>query len=234
MKKAFTLAEILITLGIIGVVAALTMPSIITHHQKQVTVNKLKKAYSILSQMTVKTYADNGPVSGFIGSGENVNADKTKQFFETYWLPYFNGPVIANPSFYKSDDSRYYVYKTLSGMDFDAGIITSYSWGHILFSTQDGMIYYVLLSGWKNSNLVYLTKTNVYIDINGIKPPNTLGKDVFIFTINFDNNIVQPWCNDLTIEQINNNCSKKVNYGGMCCATKIMRDGWRIADDYPW
>ena len=38
-KFGFTLAEVLITLGIIGVVAALTLPSLVTNYQKQVTVN---------------------------------------------------------------------------------------------------------------------------------------------------------------------------------------------------
>ena len=49
-KFGFTLAEVLITLGIIGVVAALTLPSLVTNYQKQVTVNKLKKFYNGLEQ----------------------------------------------------------------------------------------------------------------------------------------------------------------------------------------
>ncbi len=36
-RKGFTLAEVLITLGIIGVVAAITIPSLITNYQKTVT-----------------------------------------------------------------------------------------------------------------------------------------------------------------------------------------------------
>ena len=47
--KAFTLAEVLITLGIIGVVAALTLPTLIQNHQKQVYVTQLKKAYSTIN-----------------------------------------------------------------------------------------------------------------------------------------------------------------------------------------
>ena len=43
-KFAFTLAEVLITLGIIGVVAAMTMPALVANYQKTVTVNRLKKA----------------------------------------------------------------------------------------------------------------------------------------------------------------------------------------------
>ena len=49
-KVAFTLAEVLITLGIIGVVAALTLPSLIQKQHEKETVAKVKKAYSILSQ----------------------------------------------------------------------------------------------------------------------------------------------------------------------------------------
>ena len=50
MKKAFTLAEVLITLGIIGIVAAMTLPSLIANYQKKVTVNRLKQAYSMINQ----------------------------------------------------------------------------------------------------------------------------------------------------------------------------------------
>ena len=51
--KAFTLAEVLITLGVIGVVAAMTMPTVIKKYQEQVTVNKVKKIYSTL-KMSMK------------------------------------------------------------------------------------------------------------------------------------------------------------------------------------
>ena len=58
-KNAFTLAEVLITLGIIGVVAALTLPSLIQNYQKQVWVNQLKKSYSTISQGFYKIMSDN-------------------------------------------------------------------------------------------------------------------------------------------------------------------------------
>ena len=49
-KHAFTLSEILITLGVIGVVAAMTLPSVIQHFKEQRTVAQLSKTYSVLSQ----------------------------------------------------------------------------------------------------------------------------------------------------------------------------------------
>lgn len=59
-KGAFTLAEVLITLGIIGVVAALTLPSLIQKYQEQVLENQLKKMYSTISQGIQKAMADDG------------------------------------------------------------------------------------------------------------------------------------------------------------------------------
>ena len=61
-KWGFTLAEVLITLGIIGVVAALTLPNIITNYQKKVTVERLKKTYSTLWQAVQMSVVDNDEV----------------------------------------------------------------------------------------------------------------------------------------------------------------------------
>ena len=63
---AFTLAETLITLGIIGVVAALTIPGLIQSYQKQQTVVKLKKAYAILNQIARNSSNENGDAVTFL------------------------------------------------------------------------------------------------------------------------------------------------------------------------
>ena len=57
-KHAFTLAEVLVTLGIIGVVAAITLPTLIKEYQKHVWVNQLKTTYSILEQGFQKMLVD--------------------------------------------------------------------------------------------------------------------------------------------------------------------------------
>ncbi|MDR1327933.1 MAG: type II secretion system GspH family protein, partial [Heliobacteriaceae bacterium] len=59
-KNAFTLAEVLITLGIIGIVAALTMPGLIANHKEKETVTKLRKVYSSIQQAFLKNYAEQG------------------------------------------------------------------------------------------------------------------------------------------------------------------------------
>ncbi len=60
MKKGFTLAEVLITIGIIGVVAALTMGMLIPELEKITTAAKLKKFYNVISQATDKAMLEHG------------------------------------------------------------------------------------------------------------------------------------------------------------------------------
>ena len=94
-QTAFTLAEVLITLGIIGVVAAMTLPSLIANHQKQVYVTGLKKALNVTSNMFQKMKADDGVgdfsstelfmdgVCSFIPSPESgsINANGCEDFY---------------------------------------------------------------------------------------------------------------------------------------------------------
>ena len=58
--RAFTLAEVLITLGIIGVVAAMTLPSLMNKIQKRDTAARLKKFYSAMNQAINRSTVDNG------------------------------------------------------------------------------------------------------------------------------------------------------------------------------
>ncbi len=62
-KAAFTLAEVLITLGIIGIVAALTMPALIGNYRKKQTVVQLKKIYSAMSQSVQMSQSNYGDIA---------------------------------------------------------------------------------------------------------------------------------------------------------------------------
>ena len=76
-KTAFTLAEVLITLGIIGVVAAMTLPTLIQKQNEREVVSKLKKVYSTLSQAYLFATEANGPIEdwGFLATdGDGLGA----------------------------------------------------------------------------------------------------------------------------------------------------------------
>lgn len=59
---AFTLAEVLITLGIIGIVAALTLPTVMSNYRKSVVETRLAKFYTIANQAVKLSEVENGPM----------------------------------------------------------------------------------------------------------------------------------------------------------------------------
>lgn len=225
---ALTLAETLITIGIIGIVAALTIPGLIQSYQKHQTVVKLKKVYAILNQIARNSSNENGDAISFLTANSNVNSKTTQEFFEKYWFAYLNVPTI--------DTKNSFQYKYINGEYNGLNIITDYSAGRVLFTTIDGISYCVILMKWvKDENTetdkaVYSSTQTIYVDLNGKTAPNTMGRDVFIFEIDFDNNNAVPLCSKLSKEDINQKCK---SYGN-CCAEKIKRDDWTIAHDYPW
>lgn len=84
--KGFTLAEVLITLGIIGVVAAVTIPLLVENYEKRIIGMRVKKAYTELNQIIQRSIADNGdPVSWSYYEPTNM-----KKWVETYIEPYVN------------------------------------------------------------------------------------------------------------------------------------------------
>ncbi|MDR1168475.1 MAG: type II secretion system GspH family protein [Heliobacteriaceae bacterium] len=90
MKKGFTLAEVLVTLAIIGVVAALTMPSLIANYKKQETIARLKKFYSSWSQAVLMAQADKGEVENWTFPLEKTvegSAESVEKFFMEYLAP---------------------------------------------------------------------------------------------------------------------------------------------------
>lgn len=95
-KFAFTLAEVLITLGVIGVVAAITIPGLITSYNKKITETRLAKFYSVFNQAIRLSVAENGDVdtwdeywdnNGTVTGGQE-NQTGVEQAFDTYLRPY--------------------------------------------------------------------------------------------------------------------------------------------------
>lgn len=87
MKKGFTLAEVLITLAVIGVVAALTMPNLIAKHQEKELVASAKKVYSVFSQAFVSAINENGsPESWEVGASYTDSVGNTNLFNK--FVPY--------------------------------------------------------------------------------------------------------------------------------------------------
>lgn len=224
-KKAFTLAEVLVTLGIIGVVAALTMPALVGNYKKKQTVTQLKKVYSSLLQSVESSKIENGDIADW-----NWNLD-AYNFFIQYLAANFQ--VVrncGNNSGCWNSDGGY----MLKGGVYDDNPLKSY-WYKILLS--DGT--FIALQKQDDSHV------HISVDINGEKAPNTYGKDLFVLTLTSE-----PFSDDyhdiassglfmfghgLSADEIKSHylgCSK--NVVGLMCGAKILMDGWQIKDDYPW
>ena len=238
-KAAFTLAEVLITLGIIGVVAALTMPSLITKHQKNVTVNSLKKFYSALSQAKTLSETVNGPLANWefkpVGNKQYRRDD-----FDKYFRPYLN---IVDEC--KSAE-QCKIAELLQGNFVRAPF----------YIMNNGTIFMISCS---NESETSEHGCYVIADINGNKGPNVYGKDIFFMDI-FDRQglvMLGMYPDDgksmtpVTRDELKNgtliNTSQETPDTACCnttcatdgykyytCGALIQVDGWKIADDYPW
>ena len=96
-SAAFTLAEVLITLGIIGVVAAMTLPTLINETQRKQDGVKIKKFYSIMQQAIIMSERDNGSAADWLqpaairdedGKIVDYNQAATLEIFNQYLAPY--------------------------------------------------------------------------------------------------------------------------------------------------
>ena len=113
-KCAFTLAEVLITLGIIGIVSAITIPNLINKFEEKKTVSILKETYSMLSQAMIYVVNEHGIVDKWVKSNIQMSDDEFKDTVDTilnYFKPYLRTTKICTagePSCIESDDNRIY------------------------------------------------------------------------------------------------------------------------------
>ena len=114
--KAFTLAEVLITLAIIGVVAALSIPAVISNSQQQEFKTGLRKAVSVLNSAITMNMAldgespyDNANLMGYLMRHMSI-VRSTSQLYEEYSIlasSIGNTSRVYNAAFYTTDGMRY-------------------------------------------------------------------------------------------------------------------------------
>ena len=232
MKKGFTLAEVLITLGIIGVVAAITIPSLIQNNQKRVIEAKLKEDYSILQQ--VMKYAEYNDLS-LEGSFPDNDAG-VRSWYETY----LKNNIKVNQVCFDKAGCWHSKNPTrdLAGQDV-AFNRTGVGVGINILNLRLNNGSNINIDGYGQSSIwlyfgvkITIESTVVaFIDANGDSGPNIVGKDIQIIV--FTNKGLLPAGYDKSIEEINKNCSKKATEAnaGYFCMSKIKNSGWEIPND---
>ena len=178
-RCAFTLAEVLITLGIIGIVAAMTLPTIISKTQKKDRAVKLKKVYSVLSQAIQQTLVEDGTTENWKLVDHDFQATEStvKKI-----IPYLK--VAQNCKNQRGCWAFPYYYQ--NGNSTNINTPNQYSY---YITLADGTNIFFDIVGTTNAQLF------IYTDINGNKKPNTFGDDIFAFKIK--NNKIEPYSTNL-------------------------------------
>ena len=173
---AFTLAEVLITLGIIGVVAAMTMPSLITAKQEKATISTIKKNYSIFANALLMAQNDNGELYtwGITKDADGLNLVSSN--LKPYLKIIEDCGVGEKSDCAPGDNGK---FKDLAGNKRNESFSSD---DYYTFRLNDGTAVAIQLKTKAECISSESSCMSFYIDTNGKKYPNTLGKDIFYFS----------------------------------------------------
>ncbi len=240
--KAFTLAEVLITIGIIGVVASITIPTMLMRFQKTSYVSGIKKAYAQVGVIIKKLSAEYGCIGNFActgffdyGSGSQLEfGEQFAKYFkitkncltsttEKCWpdstLYYYEG---SNTSSVNMNEEPGYKFISIDGMSFSLNNISVASSANSRCGHSEG-------SGEGNMKKVCAILT---IDTNGFRGPNRFGRDTFQFWLTDGHGpVIYPvggdedspiWSNST------NGCGIDASKYGLLCAGRVLEEGWAM------
>lgn len=170
-RRAFTLVEVLITLGIIGIVAALTITNLVRNSQNEELVAAFKKTYSELTNAYRQVIYDNGSISVALGPTGGINHSRPIAMLS----PYLQTSKVC----YAATASAGKCFHTTEIATLDG---TGSSWS---FASFGGIVLSngAMLTFFDNNSTCENSKTCgwLLVDTNGFKPPNRYGKDIFRF-----------------------------------------------------
>lgn len=202
MKKALTIGELLITMGIIGVIAMLTLPGFIQDYHKRVYTTKLKKSVEMIENAVNQACVDNN-VSYFYQTPYVNTADSGKHqqdFIDKYFKK--AGGDNKNPF-----ATKYKVLET--GKEIDINLATQHGWAKL----AGGEALSLFCTGGNADFCVFR------IDINSTDGPNIGGRDFFAIYLNKKTNKIYD-------EEPSSNCVKS-QYGEGCFG-KLLENNWEM------
>lgn len=226
-KYGFTLAEVLITLGIIGVVVAMTMPTLIARHQEKVWTTSYLRVYSILDNAYRRVQEEYGTFENWSGAtitistgdGQpNSTLSERKNLYEYMIKPY----VEVNQAYLPKNDNWDNIGKYNCWPEESFYLDKNPSYPNGQFRTTPA----VSLKSGECIVFAYFLG-DFMVDINSKKGPNTLGKDQFAFSFDavkkerIKPGYYQRWWTDTA-----NYCDVKDSHGwhaGSSCGFWIVR-----------
>ena len=217
VRVGITLAEMMLTISIIGVIAVLVLPPVISHNKQQETANKLKKFYANINQAVRLSEIENGKCSTWRYPASKEN-DSVLAFYKQYFAKYT-----------KAVDIKRQNVSTAAGTS-----------KRDVIKLADGSAFWMSYSSSIDDRLAVF-----YFYPNADKITNINAKrDVFLFELYKSKCFVEPytlnWKNtraDLKSSSNKYGCNSKPTSKKNTkyyCAKLIEYDGWQISKDYPW
>lgn len=232
-RLAFTLAEVLVTLGILGVVAAMTMPTLVGNYQKKSYVTQLSKVCNEIQQAALKYKNDKNAIN-LREAGLTSQAEIKNFLHNNFKVVSDCESVVKEPCFSPT-------YTDLNGGSHNAND----SWGaasSVTFASGASVIMDYPAYYTQTVNGVTSHYGHMVIDVNGPKGPNKGGRDIFFAEFYDDGSIdvagatpeckSQGVCNgNKTLKEIresyfNANC--RTGRYGTGCIGKIINDNWEM------
>lgn len=252
-KQGFTLAEVLITLGLLGVVAAITLPALFNNVEKHKWENGLKAAYNIMTNGFAEMMAEEG-------------VDNLKD--TALWRECVMGKTIANSTLQENGKCAVKHFKNyFNAASVENGVprdITIYDLHNSIATTDMGETIRFTLSNNMTLNAMFLyvddrsrsecntikenggsmcsVVSNIFVDVNGNKKPNTIGKDIYYFEVDkygkvypeggldetlFDKNTATEanWKSTCNGKPVPASCSGMTSFN---LTARVVEDGYRI------
>ena len=218
-KRAFTLAEVLITLAIIGVIAAITIPTLIQKCQKQVVETRLKKVYSVMNQAIQMAEAEYGAKEMWTFGSDD--------FYDKYYAPYLKVLKVETVDF-----NLPYKYKLIYFPDGSLLAMKTNFHDYFFFPNAKNYSENSLLDNRVNVTGVTLfpfrfaPNVSDSTSVGGIYKQN-YNKGFLPYLHNWDGTkegLISGYYG----------CRPNNNHMPNFCTAYIMQNGWKIPDDYPF
>ena len=223
-KVAFTLAEVLITLAIIGVVAAMTIPTLVSNYKKQVVETRLAKFYSTMTQAIKLSEIDNGKLSTWnnltaekIYNDEGVNiyakSENPLDWFNKYLANYIR------------------VVKIEEEMTMEGNLGIYFNDGSLLLISANSWLFYPYAEDFKT---IYMEKYDI---TNRVIADS--GKKYFTFIFTPKDGLIpytSGWdgTKEMLLENTSIGCNENVTNERAYCTKLIQLNNWKIPKDYPF
>lgn len=244
-RAAFTLAEVLITLGVIGVVAAITMPTLIQNHRKHFVENKLKADVALFQNALRMAESKHGQLNEWLGCDlskegeENYQGNCTRHIFDEYLAPELKVLKVCS---YENIEDCWTPAKALNtDVTSDILVPNPKAIGVVL---SNGTSFYMWVGNVSSTK--YSPHIQLWFDIDGKDiGKNRMGGDVFGIVATTANNkgfmpfgSYESFYDDINYSEAAKNslsCTAD-NTGansGIVCISLIQENGWKIPKDYP-